>query len=154
MFKRFSANYSLWPERARPRRGIPRTPAAGGFVVGFVCAIAAYNVISDFVAPATVQKPGAQSVVANRGSRTRAPVAKVTLPIIGSQAAVPGAATDDAPHVRPVAAASVAGLAASSGNPPSLIREEGESARQPPAQEAGADEAKPAARKWKSRSIN
>jgi hypothetical protein len=166
MFKRFSANYSLWPERVRPRRSTLLTRAAEGFAVGVVCAIAAYNVITDFVGPATVQEPAAQSVVGHvpilapavapsaapapapletvsRGSRTRA--AAVTLPIIGWPAALP-TATDGRSSDELASGASVAGSAASSGDLlASLIREEGEPARQPPAQEAGLDEAKPAA---------
>lgn len=61
MFKRSSANYSLWPEQARPRRGLPLTLAAGGFAVGIVCAIAAYNTIADFARPGVAPEPVAQS---------------------------------------------------------------------------------------------
>ena len=46
MFKGASANYSLWPERARPHRAVPLTFTVGGFAVGLVCTIAAYEVIS------------------------------------------------------------------------------------------------------------
>jgi hypothetical protein len=165
VFKRFGASYSLWPEQARRRRGPPLRPVASGFAVGVVFAIASYNVISNFVRPATVQEPAVQRIVGhvpipaptvtpavtpapaqletkNRGSRTRAPAAKVTLPIIGSRPALPSAATDGRGSDGLVGEAPVAGLIASS--PPSLIREEGEPAH-PPAQEAGANEAKPAA---------
>jgi len=157
--------FKLWPEQARRRRGPPLRPGAGGFAVGVVFAIASYNVISNFVRPATGQEPAVQRIVGhvpipaptvtpavtpapaqletkNRGSRTRAPAAKVTLPIIGSRPALPSAATDGRGSDGLVGEAPVAGLIASS--PPSLIREEGEPA-QPPAQEAGANEAKPAA---------
>ena len=61
VFKRYSPNYSLWPERARPgRRGIPLTLAAGGFAIGFVCATALYTVFTSFLGPAAVQQPPAQ----------------------------------------------------------------------------------------------
>lgn len=56
MPKRSSSNYSLWPEQARPRRGISMTLAAGGFAVGIVCAIAAHNVLSDIMRPTAVQE--------------------------------------------------------------------------------------------------
>ena len=62
MFKRASANYSLWPERARPHRAVPLTFAVGGFAVGLVCTIAAYEVISELVDPAIMQQSVAQSV--------------------------------------------------------------------------------------------
>ena len=156
MFRRFG---TLWPEQAPRRRGPPLTPAAGGFAVGVVCAIASF---SDFIRPATVQEPAAQRVggpvpmpaptvtpavtpapaqLENRGRRTRAPAAKVTLPIIGSRPAPPSAATDGRGSDGLVDEARVAGLTASS--PPSLIREEGEPPQ--PVHEAGANEAKPAA---------
>lgn len=119
--------------------------------------IAAYEVISEFVGPATMQQPVAQSVVGDvpivapavapttsqapapletvsRGSRPRAPAAKVTLPIIGSHAGLPSPTTDGR------GGEGLAGGASA----PSLIREEGEP-RQPLAQEAGVGEAKPAA---------
>lgn len=55
MFKRSSANYSLWPEQARPRRGMSFSLAAGGFAVGIIVAIAAANVASDFVRPVAME---------------------------------------------------------------------------------------------------
>ena len=166
MFKRFSANYSLWPERALPRRRHTANACCRALAVGGVCAIAAYNLISNFVGSATVQEPTAQRVVehvltfapaaapaatptpalletVNRRNGTRGRAAKVTLPIIGSQAALPSAATDGRGGDELAVGASVAALAASSGNAPSLI--DGEPALQPPAQEAGADEANLAA---------
>lgn len=167
MFKRASANYSLWPERARPHRAVPLTFAVGGFAVGLVCTIAAYEVISEFVDPAIMQQSVAQSVsgdapllaaavaptpsqapaleTGRRGGRPRAPAAKVTLPIIGSHAGVPSSATDGRGGEGLASGASGTPLAENSVNPPSLIREEDEPAREEPAQEAAADEAKPAA---------
>ena len=82
------------------------TFAVSGFVFGLVCVSTAYNVISDFVSSATVQDPpavtegasvmrppGAPTVApipafkpVNRFTRTTARAAKVTLPIIGTQA--------------------------------------------------------------------
>ena len=166
MFKRFSANYSLWPERGLPRRRHTANACCRALAVGVVCAIAAYNLISNFVGPAIVQEPTAQRVVehvltfapavapaatptpalletVNRRNRTGGRAAKVTLPIIGSQAALPSAATDGRGGDELAVGASVAALAVSSSNPRSPI--EGEPALQPPAQEAGADEANPAA---------
>ena len=166
MFKRASANYSLWPERARPHRAVPLMFAVGGFAVGLVFTIAAYEVISEFVDPAIMQQSVVQSVsgdvpilaaavapttsqapaleTGRRGGRPRAPAARVTLPIIGSHPGVPSSATDGRGGEGLASGASVA-LAENSVDPASLIREEDEPAREKPAQEAAADEAKPAA---------
>lgn len=165
MFKRASANYSLWPERARPHRAVPLMFAVGGFAVGLVFTIAAYEVISEFVDPAIMQQSVVQSVngdvpilaaavapttsqataleTGRRGGRPRAPAARVTLPIIGSHPGVPSSTTDGRGG-EGLASASVA-LAENSVDPASLIREEDEPVREKPAQEAAADEAKPAA---------
>jgi hypothetical protein len=163
MFKRSSANYSLWPEQARPRRGVPLTLAAGGFAVGVVCAIAAYNVISDFARPPAIQESVSRSAVehvpvyaaaappaaslapapsepAARSSRIRAPAAKVTLPAIGAQAAMPSAATDGRGSDALAGGPPTAAATPSFGNPPSIIREEA-SAAPPPVQQATAPEA-------------
>ena len=51
MLKRSSANHSLWPEQARPRRGKPLSFAAGGFAVGIICAFAVVNVAFQYVPP-------------------------------------------------------------------------------------------------------
>lgn len=153
MYRRMPSNYSLWPQQARPRRSKPLTLAGGVFAVGVGCAITAYFVIAafsvlyDFVGPATVQEPASQLVVenvltvtpavaepvepVNRRSRTRARAAKITLPVIGSQAALPSAGTDG--RGGEGLAASVAPWASSS-----------EPALQPPAEEASVEQANPA----------
>jgi hypothetical protein len=113
MFKRYRSNYSLWPEQARPRRAIPLTLAAGGFAIGIVCSIAAYNVVTDFLRPAATQEAAREIAVAHvpvyatttapatasepepvSRSRSRSSVAKMTLPSIGTRAAAPSLATD------------------------------------------------------------
>lgn len=105
---RYRSNYSLWPEQARPRRAIPMTLAIGGFSIGIVCAVAAHNVVTDFLrptAPADVAEEGALAHVpiyataaapaaeAVTRSRSRS-VAKVTLPSIGTRGPLPSATTD------------------------------------------------------------
>ena len=112
MSKRYRSNYSLWPSQARPRRTIPMTLAVGGFAIGIVCAVAAHNVVTDFLRPtappevaqdsaiahvpiyATAAAPAVASdtETATRG-RSRS-VAKVTLPSIGTRGPLPSAATD------------------------------------------------------------
>ena len=119
MHKRGS-NYSLWPEKARPRRAIPLTFGVGGFAIGIVCAGAAYNVVTDLLRPISIQEPvsiqelARESTVARfrstRGrlvrsrlepvepiSRTRSSrtVAKVTLPTIGTRAITPSPNIDE-----------------------------------------------------------
>ena len=59
MFKRYRANYSLWPEQARPRRR-PLRFAIGSFALGVVCATA-YGVVFGFSGPVAGQVPAAQS---------------------------------------------------------------------------------------------
>ena len=51
------SNYSLWPEQARPRRAIPLTFGVGGFAIGIVCAVAAHNVVTDFLRPVSIREP-------------------------------------------------------------------------------------------------
>jgi hypothetical protein len=46
MSKRLVTNYSLWPERTRPGR-TPLASAVGGFAIGVVVVVAAYNSILD-----------------------------------------------------------------------------------------------------------
>jgi hypothetical protein len=107
--KRYRSNYSLWPEQARPRRTISMTLAAGGFAIGIVCAIAAHNVVTDFLRPPAPLETTGESAIAQvpiyataaapatasdqeptTRNRTRS-VAKVTLPSIGTtQAATDG----------------------------------------------------------------
>ena len=64
MFKRSSANYSLWPEQARPRRGMSLSLAAGGFAVGIICAIAVVNVASQYIRPMAMEPEPIQDAVA------------------------------------------------------------------------------------------
>jgi hypothetical protein len=111
MSKRYRSNYSLWPERARPRRTIPMTLAIGGFTIGIVCAVAAHNVVTDFLRPTAPQEVAEQGALAHvpiyataaapaasdTGTVTRSrsrSVAKVTLPSIGTRGPLPSAATD------------------------------------------------------------
>ncbi len=112
MSKRYRSNYSLWPEQARPRRTISMTLAAGGFAIGIVCAIATHNVVTDFLRPPAPLETTGGSAIAQvpiyataaapatasdqeptTRNRTRS-VAKVTLPSIGTRAALPSSATD------------------------------------------------------------
>lgn len=167
MLKRYHPNYALWPERARPGRRIPLTLAAGSFAVGFVCAAAAYTVFFTFVGPAAVQEQPVQRDVqdspaiapetppapkaapppaenTNHASRTPARAARVTLPIIGSQPARPNAATDGRGGDAELAdGASATDVAASSGSSPDSMREEGDPALRPRAQDASSDGSEP-----------
>ena len=110
MRKRYSTNYSLWPEQARPRRAIPLTLAVGGFAIGIVCAVAGYKVVTGFLHPVSTQEVARESTVAHvplyatataadpvePASRTqsRRSVAKVTLPTIGTRSVTPSPGTD------------------------------------------------------------
>ena len=114
MRKRYSSNYSLWPERARPLRPIPLTLAASGFAIGIVCAIAVHYVVTDFLRPVSIQEVDRESAFAHvpidatatapttaaadpaelSRTRLRRSVAKVTLPTIGTRAITPSPDTD------------------------------------------------------------
>jgi hypothetical protein len=114
MHKR-SSNYSLWPERARPRRAMPLVFGVGGFAIGIVCALAAHNVVTDFLRPVSIQNLNRESAIAqvpiytgatapvtgveppDPVSRTRSSraVATVTLPIIGTRTITPSPDTDE-----------------------------------------------------------
>jgi hypothetical protein len=164
VFKRYRANYSLWPEQARPRRGRPLRFAIGSFALGVVCA-AAYGVVFGFSGPvAAGQKSVARNVV-ERGpvyasvappvtpapaqietenrSRPRTPAAKTRLPIIGSQPVLitgtDGYGGDNSDKL--VGEAPAADVAASSGNPSTAKREESEFAREIPLPEARPEQA-------------
>lgn len=102
MRKRYSSNFSLWPEQARPRRVILLTPASGGLAIGIVCAVAVYIAVTGLyrsVSPEEVHVPiyatatAPVTAAASVGSitRTRSPraVSKVGLPIIGTRAITP-----------------------------------------------------------------
>jgi len=107
--KRYGSNYSLWPEQARPRRAIPLTTAVGGFAIGIVCAVAAYNVVIDFLRPVSIQRVARESAIAHVPintstaapvtaadpvARFRRSVAKITLPTIGTLPITPSPDTD------------------------------------------------------------
>ena len=109
MHKRYGSNYSLWPEQARPRRAIPLTTAVGGFAIGIVCAVAAYNVVIDFLRPVSIQRVARESAIAHVPintstaapvtaadpvARFRRSVAKITLPTIGTLPITPSPDTD------------------------------------------------------------
>ena len=173
MSKRHRSNYSLWPEQARPRRTIPMTLAAGGFAIGIVCAIAAHNVVTNFLGPSAEQEAARESAIAHlmiyataaapaaasdheptNRNRSRS-VAKVTLPSIGTaQAATDGRGGNGSGRVgealggEPNAAAS-AQAAATTPIPtpaPELVAEI------KPAEESEAEARPPPAAKRKARS--
>jgi hypothetical protein len=168
MFKRYRANYSLWPEYARPRRGNSLKFAAASFVFGVVCAAAAYGAAFNFGAPTTsprqeaarpvhhvpvyasaVEQAGppapAQVEGDNRGNRSRM-VAKVTLPMIGSQTeALPPVATGGGDSEKLAGEAPDADVRASTGRPSTLARREAEPPREQPLSETRFGEAKPIA---------
>lgn len=151
MFKRSSANYSLWPEQARPRRGMPLSLAAGGFAVGIICAIAVVNGASQFIRPVAMEAEpvetantvqpipvysASSALVAGKAAasddesaaRSRArPVAKTALPMIGR--AVPvisetdGRGGDPAVKMPPVRLTDDSGVPTATANAtPKLIR--------------------------------
>lgn len=170
MLKRHHSNYSLWPEQARPRKGLPLALAAGGFAIGIVCAVAANNVISDFLRPAaTAQAPApkkpiehtpvyaapavpaapAPSADADQGEtsskssrRPRTAAAKVTLPSIGTSSTGTSAGTDGRGGDAPMAGSSSANL--NLGPQPRLLRDDAKPKGQPAAA-APAEQVKPAA---------
>jgi hypothetical protein len=165
VYKRFSANYSLWPELARPRRGWPLRFAVGSFMLGVACATASGFIFTSS-GPAIGQGPAKQGIAErgpiyasavtppvtpapaqfeteNRGSRTRGPAAKTKLPIIGSQTAQPIATTDGRGSEVLAGGPPAVGSAASSSQPPSLAGAASEPAREPTAREARSEEAEP-----------
>jgi hypothetical protein len=164
VFKRYRANYSLWPEQARPRRGRSLGFAIGSFALGAICA-AAYGVVFGFSAPVAAGQPSTARKVAERGpvyasvappvtpapaqieaeyrSRPRAPAARTSLPIIGSQPVLitgtDGSGGDSADKLAGEAPA--ANVAASSGNSSSAKHDEIEFAREVPLPEARPEQA-------------
>jgi hypothetical protein len=165
MLKRSGANYSLWPEQARPRRGLSLTLAAGGFAIGLVCAIAANNVLSNFLHPATAasEPPAKSAPVQKSASIGNIPVYTASpAPAAGKSAAAP-AEPASRNQIRPTTSkvtlpmigtqasapaaetdgrggettgASVAGLAAKTDPQPNLIREAAKPAGDEPAPQA------------------
>lgn len=168
MFKRYRANYSLWPEYARSRRGNSLKFAAGSFVFGVACAAAAYGAVFNVGAPTTspqqeaarpvqhvpvyasaVEQAGppapAQVEGDNRSNRPRI-AAKVTLPMIGSQTeALPLVATGGGDSEKLAGEAPDADVRASAGRPSMLARREAVPPREQPVSETRSDEAKPIA---------
>ncbi|MGA8156667.1 MAG: hypothetical protein WB822_10770 [Rhodoplanes sp.] len=161
MFKRYRANYSLWPEQARPRRGRPLRVAIGSFALGVVCA-AAYGVVFGFSGPVAAGQESATRSVIEHGpvyasvappvtpaparieteyrSRPRAPAAKTRLPIIGSQPVL--ITGDDGSGGDKLAGeAPAADVAASSGNPSTAKGDESAFAREVPLPEARPEQA-------------
>ena len=67
MFKRYRANYAIWPELARPRHGRPTRFAIGSFALGVICA-AAYGVVFDFSGPVSGHEIAARSSSVERGT--------------------------------------------------------------------------------------
>ena len=53
--KRYSSSFSLWPERARPRRA-PLTRASGDLAIGIVCAVAVYIVVTGLYRSVSTQE--------------------------------------------------------------------------------------------------
>jgi hypothetical protein len=170
--KRYSSNYSLWPEQARPRRSVPLTLAVGGFAIGIVCAVAVHNVVTDFLRPVSTQEVARQSTVAHvplyatatapataadpvepaSRSRSRQSVAKVTLPTIGTRAitASPdadgrGGGTDGRGGEAVTSESPVAALTAPPASQPTTSIEDSRPADQP-STEASTRKAKPLAR--------
>jgi hypothetical protein len=164
VFKRYRANYSLWPEQARPRRGRPLRFAIGSFALGVVCA-AAYGVVFGFSGPVAAGQESAVRSVVEHGpvyasvappmmpapvqieteyrSRPRAPAAKTRLPIIGTQPVLitgtDGYGGDNSDKLAGEAPA--VDVAASSGNSSTAKREESEFAREIPLPEARPEQA-------------
>ena len=162
MFKRYRANYAIWPELARPRHGRPTRFAIGSFALGVICA-AAYGVVFDFSGPVSGHEIAARSSSVERGpvyasippavppapaptdsenrSRPRAPAAKAKLPIIGTRTAMvstgPEANVGDA-----LAGEKPAAVAAGPADPPTAKKDDDAPARAIPVP-APAPEARP-----------
>ena len=155
MFKRSSANYSLWPEQARPRRGLPLSLAAGGFAAGIICAIAVVNGTSQFIRPVAMEvepvettdavRPipvysASSALLADKAEASaeepatrsiKRSVAKVTLPTIGRAVPVTsetdGRGGDTAVKIPPVRLTNNSGHPSATANP-KLIRNGNEEA--------------------------
>ena len=171
MRKRYSSNYSLWPEQARPRRSIPLTLAVGGFAIGIVCTVAVHNVITDFLRPVSTQEMARESTVAHvplyatatapataadpmepaSGTRPRRSVAKVALPTIGTRVITSpgtdgrGGGSDGRGGEALTGETPVAALAAPPASQPMTLTEDSKPADKRSA-EASTRKAKPAAR--------
>jgi hypothetical protein len=124
MPKRLHANYSLWPDRARPGRSTPLASAIGGFAIGVVFMVAAFNSVPGAGSAGTGQEPPEQS-----GFGSDFEHASITNYAVAAKPAVPPKSgprtpeTDGRGGAEP--ASSVAALGAESGNSEGLIHEEG-----------------------------
>ena len=94
---------------------MPLVFGVGGFAIGIVCAVAAHNVVTDFLRPVSIQNLNRESAIAQVPIYTGATapgtaaepgepvshtqssraVAKVTLPIIGTRTITPSPDTDE-----------------------------------------------------------
>lgn len=142
MPKRLSTNYSLWPERARPDRRTPLASAIGGFAIGVVFVVAAYNSFPDAGIAGAGQEPPKLSGFDS--DFEHAPIFKYA---VAAKPAIPleSVSRGDRPRTPETdgrggaeAASSVAALGAESGISEGLIREEGSISTG-----ADAEEAKP-----------
>jgi hypothetical protein len=129
MPKRLHANYSLWPDRARPGRSTPLASAIGGFAIGVVFMVAAFNSVPGAGSAGTGQEPPEQSGFGSDFEHASianyAVAAKPAVPLEtanrGGRPRTPE--TDGRGGAEP--AGSVAALGAESGNSEGLIHEEG-----------------------------
>lgn len=143
MPKRLVTNYSLWPERARPGRSTPLASAVGGFAIGVVFVVAAYNSVPDIGIAGTGQEPlkqsGLDSDFEQTPMYTYAVAAKPAVPL--ESASRGGSRLAPETDGRGVAgpAGSVAALGGETGTSEKLIQEEGSIST-----DTGAEEAKPA----------
>jgi hypothetical protein len=142
MSKRLVTNYSLWPERTRPGR-TPLASAVGGFAIGVVFVVAAYNSVPDAGVASAGQELPKQSGFDSDFEQT--PIFKY---VVAAKPAVPLGSVGRGAHPRTpetdgrgVAepAGSVAALGGETGNSESLIHQEGSIST-----DTGAEEAKPA----------
>jgi hypothetical protein len=148
MSKRLHVNYSLWPERARPGRSTPLASAVGGFAIGVVFVVAAYNSFPDAGIAGAGQEPSALSDLEHAPIFAYAVAAKPAVPLEtanrGGRPRTPE--TDGRGGAEP--ARSVAALGAESGNSEGLIHEEGSISTG-----TGAEEAKPATTTVRKKSV-
>lgn len=139
--KRVRLDYSLWPERARPERA-PLASAVGGFAIGVVFVVAAYNSVPDAGIARTGQetpKLTGESDVEHAPVFKYAVAAKPAIPleIAGQPSHANAPETDGRGGAE--AAPSVAALGANSRNSEGGIPAEGSIST-----DTGAEEAKPA----------
>lgn len=148
--KRVRLAYSLWPERARPERA-PLASAVGGFAIGVVFVVAAYNSLPD----AGIARTGEEAPkLIGESDVEHAPIfryavaAKAAVPLeTAGQPNHPGAPeTDGRGGAEP--APSVAALGAEPRNSEGGIPTEGSIST-----DTGAEEAKPAPTTLQKRNV-